>query len=152
MSLFRGWYPVFENIFSCSALGTNDEFSQLKALQLLSAILSTEAGNISEEVLNPILSLLTSLIQSSNANKLDIAVQCLGSLLARSEIRLAVWSKTEILPRSVLSIFCLCLMLNVFPSLAQILRSNPVPQMVYQIGFCLWLFTFETPVAENINR
>lgn len=34
----------------------------------------------------------------------------------------------------------------------EILESNPSPQMCYQVGFCFWLMTFETEVAEQINR
>jgi hypothetical protein len=36
--------------------------------------------------------------------------------------------------------------------LVEILKSNNSPQMNYQVGFCFWLLTFETDVAEQINK
>lgn len=37
-------------------------------------------------------------------------------------------------------------------SLVDILKRNPGPQMSYQVGFCLWLLTFEQEIAEQINK
>jgi hypothetical protein len=37
-------------------------------------------------------------------------------------------------------------------SLIEILKHNPGPQMSYQAGFCFWLLTFETEIAEQINK
>jgi hypothetical protein len=36
--------------------------------------------------------------------------------------------------------------------LVSILRSDPGPQMVYQVSFCIWLLTFEPEIAKDINR
>jgi V-type H+-transporting ATPase subunit H len=38
------------------------------------------------------------------------------------------------------------------PSLVDIIRQEPGPQMCYQIAFCFWLLTFEQEIAEEINR
>ncbi|GJJ12509.1 hypothetical protein Clacol_006752 [Clathrus columnatus] len=123
-----------------SALEISDEFIQLKALQLIAAFLASDPANISQEILTSVLNLIANLIQSSSPNKLDIAVQCLELLLTRSEVRLAAWKKTEILS-----------------GLTDILKSNPNPQMTYQIGFCLWLMSFETkydiiPILTNVAQ
>lgn len=37
-------------------------------------------------------------------------------------------------------------------SLVEILKSNPGPQMSYQVGFCFWLLTFDQDIAEQINK
>jgi V-type H+-transporting ATPase subunit H len=36
--------------------------------------------------------------------------------------------------------------------LVNILKYNNNPQMNYQVGFCFWLLTFETEIAEQINK
>jgi V-type H+-transporting ATPase subunit H len=38
------------------------------------------------------------------------------------------------------------------PSLVDIIRHKPGPQMCYQIAFCFWLLTFEQDIAEEINK
>lgn len=35
--------------------------------------------------------------------------------------------------------------------LVQLLRTDPSPQMQYQLGFCFWLLTFDQTIAEQIN-
>jgi V-type H+-transporting ATPase subunit H len=42
-------------------------------------------------------------------------------------------------------------MLFMLPSLVDILRTKPGPQMSYQVAFCFWLLSFEQEVAEKIN-
>ncbi|KAF8519318.1 ATPase, V1 complex, subunit H [Hysterangium stoloniferum] len=116
------------------AIDTNDEFTQLKASQILTILLSSETAILPPEVLTPFLNTLASMVQSTNINKRDVAVQCLESLLTRAQARSAVWQKTGVLA-----------------GLVEILKSNPGPQMSYQVGFCLWLVTFEQEVAEKIN-
>jgi V-type H+-transporting ATPase subunit H len=37
-------------------------------------------------------------------------------------------------------------------SLVEILKHRPGPQMSYQVGFCLWLLSFEARVSEKINK
>ena len=86
------------------ALDTNDEFTQLKSAQILTVLLSSEPSTLPPEILTPFLNTLTSIIQTSNntnVNKRDVAVQCLESLLTRTEVRSAVWEKPKILSGSV---------------------------------------------------
>ncbi|KAF8589958.1 ATPase, V1 complex, subunit H [Ramaria rubella] len=131
------WDPELPYAPLLRALDTNDEFTQLKAAQILTVLLSSEPSTIPPEILAPFLNTLATIIQSphgNNVNKRDVAVQCLESLLTRPEIRSAVWDKP-----------------GVISGLVDILKSNPGPQMCYQAGFCFWLITFEPHIAENIN-
>lgn len=41
---------------------------------------------------------------------------------------------------------------NKHARLVDILKHSPTPQMSYQVGFCLWLLTFEQEVAEQIQK
>lgn len=47
---------------------------------------------------------------------------------------------------------CLSVLTNRLPSLVNIIKHKPGPQMCYQIAFCLWLLTFEQEIAEEINK
>ncbi|KAI5983764.1 armadillo-type protein [Pisolithus albus] len=100
-------------------LETQDEFVQVKSAQILTILLRP----------------LATLVQSTSANKRDVAVQCLEALLARPECRKAVWA----IP-------------GIIAGLVEILRHKPGPQMCYQVIFCLWLLSFEQDIAEQINN
>ncbi|KIO27114.1 hypothetical protein M407DRAFT_73717 [Tulasnella calospora MUT 4182] len=117
------------------ACTTPDEFVQLKAAQILTTLLSSESGPLSNQHIQPFLNTLASLIQGTSPHARDVAVQSLEALLTRTECRAAAWT-----------------MPNVVDGLVTILESNPTPQMCYQVGFCFWLLTFEQDVAEQINR
>lgn len=85
---------------STSALDTSDEFTQLKASQILTLILSSKSPSLPPEVLSPFLNTLASLVQATggnNSNKRDVAVQCLESLLTRPEARIPIWEKPGII-------------------------------------------------------
>ncbi|TFK55012.1 ATPase, V1 complex, subunit H [Heliocybe sulcata] len=116
-------------------LSTQDDFVQLKTAQILSVLLSAESKPLPSHILHPFITTLVSLIQSANNNQRDVAVQCLETLLSRPESRTALWNTP-----------------NGIPSLLDILRGNPGPQMSYQVIFCLWLLTFDETVAEQINK
>lgn len=105
--------------------------------------------------LNPFLTILASLIQSNSANKRDIGVQCLEVLLARRECRPAVWDITGIVAGYVCDLRSIPYsLLNCISSssLVEILKHRPSPQMSYQVGFCLWLLSFEQRVSEQIDK
>jgi V-type H+-transporting ATPase subunit H len=74
-----------------SALDTQDEFVQLKATQILTVLLSAEPQTLGSHLLQPFISTLASFVQNDQANKRDVAVQCLEALLPRPECRKAVW-------------------------------------------------------------
>ncbi|KAI9067067.1 ATPase V1 complex subunit H [Trametes sanguinea] len=116
-------------------LDSQDDFVQLKATQILTVLLSSEKSPIQPQQLHPFLNTLALFVVNPSPNKRDIAVQCLEAILSRPECRKAVWANASLLG-----------------GLVDILRHNPTPQMSYQVGFCLWLLTFEQEVAEQIQK
>ncbi|KAJ3501757.1 hypothetical protein NLJ89_g9198 [Agrocybe chaxingu] len=109
------------------SLEAQDEFVQL----------NSEPGPLRHQQLQPFLNTLSSFIQGPNstANKRDIAVQCLESLLSRPDSRKTVWRFPAIISGFV-----------------EILKRVPGPQMSYQAAFCLWLLSFEQEIAEQLNK
>ncbi|KIJ27416.1 hypothetical protein M422DRAFT_37773, partial [Sphaerobolus stellatus SS14] len=133
----REWDPELPYGPLLRALDTSDDFTQLKASQILTILLSSESSTIPPETLAPFLDTLAALVQATggnNINKRDVAVQCLEALLTRPQVRLAVWEKPGIIA-----------------GLVEILKTNPSAQTAYQAAFCFWLLTFEQKIAENIN-
>ncbi|KAI0371761.1 ATPase V1 complex subunit H [Pilatotrama ljubarskyi] len=116
-------------------LESQDDFVQLKATQILTVLLSSEKSPLQAQQLNPFLNTLAIFVSVPSPHKRDIAVQCLEAILSRPECRQAVWANASLVG-----------------GLVDILRHNPTPQMSYQVGFCLWLLTFEQEVAEQIQR
>ncbi|TCD68244.1 H(+)-transporting V1 sector ATPase subunit H [Steccherinum ochraceum] len=116
-------------------LESQDDFVQLKSMQILTVLLSAETSPLQPQRLQPFLNTLVSLLNHNLPHKRDIAVQCLEAILPRSECRRAVWSNPAIIS-----------------GLVDILKQNPGPQMSYQVAFCFWLLTFEVEVAEQINK
>ncbi|CAA7267991.1 unnamed protein product [Cyclocybe aegerita] len=119
------------------SLEAQDEFVQLKSAQIITVLLSAEPGPLRHQQLQPFLNTLSSFIQGPNstANKRDIAVQCLESLLSRPDSRKTVWRFPAIISGFV-----------------EILKRVPGPQMSYQAAFCLWLLSFEQEIAEQLNK
>ncbi|KAH9951506.1 ATPase V1 complex subunit H [Amylocystis lapponica] len=115
-------------------LETQDDFVQLKAIQILTVLLSSESAPLHVQQLQPFINALAAFVASSSLHKRDVAVQCLEAVLPRPECRKAMWTN-----------------LLLISGLVDILRHNPGPQMSYQVGFCIWLLTFEQEVAEQIN-
>ncbi|KAI0928244.1 hypothetical protein AcW1_005549 [Taiwanofungus camphoratus] len=115
-------------------LDSQDDFVQLKATQILTILFSSESLPLHPQQLQLFLNAFTSFI-ASDPHKCDVAVQCLEAVLPRPECRRAVWAKPSLIA-----------------GLVDILKRNPGPQMSYQVGFCLWLLTFEQEIAEQINK
>ncbi|KAI5900134.1 ATPase, V1 complex, subunit H [Schizophyllum commune H4-8] len=116
-------------------IDTQDEFVQLKAAQILTVLLCAEPAPLPTNLLQPFLNTLATQVTAGSVNRRDVAVQCLEALLARPEVRQAVWSIPKIIT-----------------GLVDILKNKPGPQMSYQVAFCFWLLTFEQNVAEEINK
>ncbi|KAH8102904.1 ATPase V1 complex subunit H [Cristinia sonorae] len=116
-------------------LESQDDFVQLKSIQILTILLSAETAPLQGQRLQPFLNTLISLVNNPTAHKRDIAVQSLEAILPRSECRKAVWANPPIIN-----------------GLVDILKQSPGPQMSYQVAFCFWLLTFEQEVAEEINK
>ncbi|KAI0670643.1 ATPase V1 complex subunit H [Trametes maxima] len=116
-------------------LDSQDDFVQLKATQILTVLLSSEKSPLQPQQIHPFLNTLALFVVNPSPNKRDVAVQCLEAVLARPECRKAVWANASLVG-----------------GLVDILRHNPTPQMSYQVGFCLWLLSFEQEVAEQIQK
>ncbi|OBZ75904.1 V-type proton ATPase subunit H [Grifola frondosa] len=116
-------------------LDSQDEFVQLKGIQILTILLSSESTPLQLQQLQPFLNCLALCVTNPSPNKRDVAVQCLEAILPRTECRKAAWANSSLIA-----------------GLVDILRHNPGPQMSYQVGFCLWLLTFEQEIAEEINN
>ncbi|KAL9714944.1 H(+)-transporting V1 sector ATPase subunit H [Leucoagaricus gongylophorus] len=117
-------------------LDAQDDFTQLKAAQILTVLLSAEQhSNALQQRLQLFLQVLAQFVASSTPHKRDVGVQCLESLLARQEVRQAVWVNSAIIP-----------------GFLDILTHAPGPQMSYQVSFCFWLLTYEQNVAQELNK
>ncbi|KAG8812638.1 H(+)-transporting V1 sector ATPase subunit H [Serendipita sp. 399] len=122
--------PELPYIPFLKTLESADEWVQLKACQIVTTFMSAEHSELQPFQYSPLLHAISGLIQGSSANGRDVAVQSLEALLPRSEIRRTVWEKPELVKG----------------------HSDPGPQMTYQVSFCIWLLTFETEVAKDINK
>ncbi|CAL1704022.1 unnamed protein product [Somion occarium] len=116
-------------------LESQDDFLQMKAVQILTILLSADPAPIQPQRLQPFLNTLATFISHALPHKRDIAVQCLEAILPRPECRKAVWANPSLIP-----------------GLVEILKQNPGPQMSYQVGFCFWLLTFQQEIAEQIDK
>lgn len=85
----------FSDLLS-SALDVQDDVVQLKTAQILTVFLSSEATQITPNVLQPFLNILSSFLASPFPHKRDLAVQCLEALLPRREVRKSVWGIPQI--------------------------------------------------------
>ncbi|GAA5913427.1 H(+)-transporting V1 sector ATPase subunit H [Sporobolomyces salmoneus] len=122
-------------------LDSQDDFVRLKAAVIASVLLSYDKDP-QDEVVTKLLTHLSHLIRLPNEpESQDVGVQCLESVLRVQKARTVAW-ETENGDSKVP---------KVIEGLVQLLKSNPSPQMQYQLGFCFWLLSFDTPVAENIN-
>ncbi|TFK25032.1 hypothetical protein FA15DRAFT_668906 [Coprinopsis marcescibilis] len=117
------------------ALDATDEFVQLKAAQVLTVLLSASSTKLPARQLQPFVNKISAFVQSASTNHRDIGVQCLESLLARPEFRQISWSTPGLVE-----------------ALVDVLKKNPGPQMSYQVAFCIWLLSFETNIAKEINK
>jgi hypothetical protein len=73
---------------------------------------------------------------------------------AMSEAGLAgAWYHRRVRPLSTYFPMCISLLsMCCLNRLVEILKHKPGAQMNYQVGFCLWLLSFEQLVAEEINK
>lgn len=74
-----------------------DEFVQLKAIQILTTLLSSEPEALPSQYLQPYLNTIASLIQGSSPHAKDVAVQSLEALLTRTECRNAAWAMPNVI-------------------------------------------------------
>lgn len=103
--------------------------------------------------LRPLLSLLSTHIQSTSPTTRDISLLSLTSLLSSSSARQLLWSLS--LPASVE----VGPQLSLIPTLIKLLQQNlnsgqsaPETQLQYLVVFCFWELTFEKRIAESIDK
>jgi len=113
---------------------TQDEFSRLKALQIVTALLNSEPIPLQNQYVWTFLS-TTNVILQDSANAREVGVQCLGSLLPRSEVRRAMWQLDELVL-----------------GLIQVTKLNESPQLTYKAVYCVWLLSFDSSISQAINK
>ncbi|GAA6061538.1 hypothetical protein JCM10212_002745 [Sporobolomyces blumeae] len=95
---------------------------------------------------------LSGVIRSPNEpDAQDVGVQCLESVLRVHKARRVAWDAEEGDDKSKDGSEAEGRDIKVVEGLVHLLKSNPSPQMQYQLGFCFWLLTFDGPIAESIN-
>ncbi|GAA6024941.1 hypothetical protein JCM10207_001439 [Rhodosporidiobolus poonsookiae] len=124
-------------------LDSQDDFVRLKSSVVASILLSSDPSPPSDVVLK-LLSHLGALIRSPNEpDAQDVGVQCLESVLRVHRAREAAWAPEgeEAQAKGP----------KLVEALVHMLQANPSPQMQYQLGFCVWLLTFDQTIAEQLN-
>ncbi|KAJ3279496.1 H(+)-transporting V1 sector ATPase subunit H [Borealophlyctis nickersoniae] len=115
-------------------LKKDDEYIQLKAAKILTFLL-LNAPQTPEYVPTELFSWITTQLQNTNLNVVDIAVQLLQSLLSVPKYRLVFYQT----PSGV-------------STLVDILKRSTNAQMQYQTIYILWLLTFEKEIAADLQR
>ncbi|KAF9919685.1 H(+)-transporting V1 sector ATPase subunit H [Linnemannia zychae] len=116
-------------------LRNEDLFIALKASKILTTLLCT-SPKPNTEAAGELFRWTTAQLQSKNSAEVDLAVQVLESALRQHSVRIIYWNT----PQAV-------------DSLVRILKTeNTGPQMQYQVIYCFWILTFNTEIAQEINR
>ncbi|KAF9583980.1 H(+)-transporting V1 sector ATPase subunit H [Lunasporangiospora selenospora] len=116
-------------------LRSDDEFIPLKASKILTTLLCASTKP-SPEAAEELFRWTTTQLQSKNQAAVDLAVQVLESALRQRDVRIVYWNT----PQAV-------------DALIRVLKiDTPTPQMQYQVIYCLWILTFNTEIAQELNR
>lgn len=78
---------------------------------------------------------MTFQLQSPQQHVIDLNIQILDALFHIPEYRRTFWYT-----------------LHAVDSLVNILKKSTAPQKVYELTFAIWLLSFDTEVAKNLNR
>lgn len=107
----------------------------LKASKILTTLLCA-SPKPSTDAAQDLFRWTTAQLQSHNPAVVDLAVQVLESVLRQRDLRPIYWHT----PQAV-------------DALVKILKSeSQTPQMQYQVIYCFWILTFNTEVAQDLNR
>ncbi|SCV71423.1 BQ2448_3011 [Microbotryum intermedium] len=125
-------------------LDSQDDFVRSKSAAVISTVISGDP-NPPDAVVTKVLAALSALIRNpADSEAQDVGVQCLGSALRIEKVRTAAWQADAKEGAETSK--------TIEGSVEEVeLRTNPSAQMQYQLGFCFWLLTFDTPIAEQIN-
>ncbi|KAG0332306.1 H(+)-transporting V1 sector ATPase subunit H, partial [Podila horticola] len=116
-------------------LRSEDDFVPLKASKILTTLLCA-SHKPSTEAAQELFRWTTAQLQSKNPAVVDLAVQVLESVFRQRDVRPVYWHT----PQAV-------------DALARILKiDSPTPQMQYQVIYCFWILTFNTEIAQELNR
>ncbi|KAF9387662.1 H(+)-transporting V1 sector ATPase subunit H [Podila verticillata] len=116
-------------------LRSEDDFVPLKASKILTTLLCA-SHKPSTEAAQELFRWTTAQLQSKNPAVVDLAVQVLESVFRQRDVRPVYWNT----PQAV-------------DALAKILKiDSPTPQMQYQVIYCFWILTFNTEIAQELNR
>ncbi|KAF9943021.1 H(+)-transporting V1 sector ATPase subunit H [Mortierella antarctica] len=116
-------------------LRSEDEFVPLKASKILTTLLCA-SPKPSTEAAEELFRWTTVQLQSKNPAVVDLAVQVLESVLRQRDVRSVYWHTPQAID-----------------ALVRILKiDSPSPQMQYQVIYCFWILTFNTEIAQELNR
>ncbi|KAF9098852.1 H(+)-transporting V1 sector ATPase subunit H [Mortierella sp. GBA35] len=116
-------------------LRSEDSFIALKASKILTTLLCA-SRKPSTEAAEELFRWTTAQLQSKNPAEVDLSVQVLESALRQRDVRLVYWNTPQAID-----------------ALVRILKmENPGPQMQYQVIYCFWILTFNTEIAQELNR
>ncbi|KAG0282010.1 H(+)-transporting V1 sector ATPase subunit H [Linnemannia gamsii] len=116
-------------------LRSEDDFVPLKASKILTTILCA-SPKPSSEAAEELFRWTTAQLQSNSPAVVDLAVQVLESVLRQRAVRPIYWNSP-----------------HAMDALVKILKTEaPTPQMQYQVIYCFWILTFDTEIAQDINR
>ncbi|KAG0046843.1 H(+)-transporting V1 sector ATPase subunit H [Gryganskiella cystojenkinii] len=116
-------------------LRSEDEFVPLKASKILTILLGA-SPKPSKDAAQELFRWTTAQLQSNNQAVVDLAVQVLESVLRQRDLRPVYWDTA-----------------HAMDALVRILKADsPTPQMQYQVIYCFWILTFDTEIAQDLNR
>ncbi|KAF9912411.1 H(+)-transporting V1 sector ATPase subunit H [Linnemannia zychae] len=115
-------------------LRSEDDFVPLKASKILTTILCA-SSKPSTEAAEELFRWTTVQLQSNNPAVVDLAVQVLESVLRQRAVRPIYWNTP-----------------HAMDALVKILKTEAPTQMQYQVIYCFWILTFDTEIAQELNR
>ncbi|KAG0251546.1 H(+)-transporting V1 sector ATPase subunit H [Mortierella polycephala] len=116
-------------------LRSEDEFVPLKASNILTTLLCA-SQKPSKDAAQELFRWTTAQLQSNNLAVVDLAVQVLESVLRQRDLRSVYWNTP-----------------HAMDALVRLLKTeSPTPQMQYQVIYCFWVLTFDTEIAQDLNR
>jgi V-type H+-transporting ATPase subunit H len=78
---------------------------------------------------------MTFQLQSPQQHVIDLNIQILDALFHIPKYRRAFWNTS-----------------HAIESLVNILKKSTAPQKIYELTFAIWLLSFDTEVAKNLDR
>ncbi|KAI8074665.1 armadillo-type protein [Gongronella butleri] len=115
------------------ALSINDDFIGLQASKILTLLICSTDRH--DQDITELFRWMTFQLQHEHAHVVDIHIQMLNCLFHMPDYRLVFWTTVHA-PDTLVGI---------------LKKGGPDPQKVYEVLFAVWLLTFNTTIAEQIN-